>query len=180
MGAFSTGKVPSASAFTGLFSGTEVAARTTLPIRGRTAVNFRWGVRVAADANSAFQKVPFLVMDKIGVEHLPLPVENGDLKKDVAGVGIIPGSADMAVKRLQAESGLLRNAVEDLRREFASARIGGGSEFERNGGKGKTFEGRKNEKKVMSDFNGYPGKSTEADASEELKKALRGATTVGV
>ncbi|CAL5207545.1 unnamed protein product [Lathyrus oleraceus] len=187
MGAFSTGKVPSASAFTGLFSGTEVAARTTLPIRGRTAVNFRWGVRVPADAKveSAFQKVPFLVMDKIGVEHLPLPVENGDLKKDVAGVGIIPGSADMAVtcsavKRLQAESGLLRNAVEDLRREFASARIGGGSEFERNGGKGKTFEGRKNEKKVMSDFNGYPGKSTEADASEELKKALRGATTVGV
>ncbi|CAK8570998.1 unnamed protein product [Lathyrus sativus] len=193
IGAFSAGKVPSAGAIAGLFSGTEVAARTTLPIRGCAAVNFRWGVRVPADVKgeSAFQKVPFLVMDKIGVEHLP--VENGDLKKqkNVAGVGITPGSGYraetcFAVKRqmdvLQAESGLLRNAVEDLWREFASARNGGGSEFERNGGKGKGFDGRKNEKKVTSDFNGYPGKSTEADASEELKmkKALRGANTVGV
>ncbi|MCI39820.1 hypothetical protein A2U01_0061052, partial [Trifolium medium] len=84
------------------------------------------------------------------------------------------------------ENGLLRNAVEDLRREFASVRVGGGSEFgkyrefERSGGKGKNSDGRKNEKKTGSDFNGYPPKSTEADASEELKKALRGATTVGV
>jgi hypothetical protein len=70
---------------------------------------------------------------------------------------------------LQAENGLLRNAVEDLRREFTSVRIGGG----------KSFEGRKNEKKTGSDFSGYPGKSTEADASKELEKALRGATTVG-
>ncbi|XP_058748560.1 uncharacterized protein LOC131621531 [Vicia villosa] len=194
MGAFSAGKVPSAGAIASLFSGTEVAARTMLPIRGRAAVNFRWGVRVPADVKgeSAFQKVPFLVMNKIGVEHLS--AECGDLKdlkkeKNVAGVGIIPGSGDLAetcfaVKRqmdvLQAENGLLRNAVEDLRREFAGARNGGGLEFERNGGKGKSFEGRKNEKKVMSDFNGYPGKSTEVDASEELKKPLRGATTVGV
>ncbi|CAI8602200.1 unnamed protein product [Vicia faba] len=197
MGAFSAGKVPSPGAIAGLFSGTEVAARTTLPIRGRAAVNFRWGVRVPAEVKgeSAFQKVPFLVMDKIGVEHLPaecVDVKDAkDLKKEknVAGVGIIPGSGDLtatcfAVKRqmdvLQVENGLLRNAVEDLRREFAGARNGGGLEFERNGGRGKSFEGRKNEKKVTSDFNGYPGKSNEADASEELKKALRGATTVGV
>lgn len=191
MGGFSVGKVPSAGAIAGLFSGTEVAARTTLPIRGRAAVNFRWGVRVPADVKgeTAFQKVPFLVMDKIGVEHLS--AECGDLKKEknVTGVGIIPGSGDLAetcfaVKRqmdvLQAENGLLRNAVEDLRRKFTGARIGGGSEFERNGGKGKSFEGRKNEKKLMPDFNGYPGKPNEADVSEELKKALRGATTVGV
>ncbi|GAU37537.1 hypothetical protein TSUD_21430 [Trifolium subterraneum] len=194
--AFSGGKVsiPSAGAIAGLFSGTEVAARTVLPIRGRAAVNFRWGVRVPAEIKgenqSGFQKVPFLVMDKIGIEHLP--AECYDSKKSKVAAG---GSADVAdmcfvVKRqmeiLQAENGLLRNAVEDLRREFASVRVGGGSEFgkyrefERSGGKGKNSEGRKNEKKTGSDFNGYPPKSTEADASEELKKALRGATAVGV
>jgi hypothetical protein len=81
---------------------------------------------------------------------------------------------------------LLRNAVENLRREFSSIQVGGVSEFgkyrefERSGGKGNNSEGRKNEKKTGSDFNSYPGKSTEADASEELKKALRGATAVGV
>lgn len=183
IGGFSVGKVPSAGAIAGLFSGTEVAARTRVPIRGRAAVNFRWGVRVPAEVKgeSAFGRVPFLVMDKIGVEHLPAECGNlKNLKKGkvgAAGVGV-PMSADVAetcfaVKRqmevLQAENGLLRNAVEDLRREFASVRIGGG----------KSFEGRKNEKKTGSDFSGYPGKSTEADASKELEKALRGATTVG-
>ncbi|PNY06160.1 hypothetical protein L195_g002622 [Trifolium pratense] len=193
--AFSGGKVhiPSAGAIAGLFSGTEVAARTVLPIRGRAAVNFRWGVRVPAEIKgenqSSFKKVPFLVMDKIGIEHLP--AECVDLKKSkVPASGADVADMCFVVKRqmeiLQAENGLLKNAVEDLRREFASVQVGGGSEFgkyrefERSGGKGKNSDGRKNEKKTGSDFNGYPPKSTEADASEELKKALRGATTVGV
>lgn len=208
MGAFAAGKVPilgngssAAGAIAGLFSGMEVAARTTLPVRGRAAVKFRWGVRVPAEVKgeSAFHKVPFLVMDKIGVEHLP---ECGDSKKKkvVAGAGAGSGldfpagsnvaEACFAVKRqvevLQAENGSLRNAVEDLRREIAGVvRTGGGGsefakyrEFERNGGKGKSSDGRKNEKKTTSDFSGFPpGKSTEAEASEELKKALMGATT---
>lgn len=171
-----------AGAIANLFSGAEVAARTTLPVMRRAAVNFRWGFRVPAELNSggakttsgmSFRKIPFLVMDKIGVE---LVDGGGDSKKAVAGAGSA-ANADVAeacltVKRqlevLQAENGLLRNAVEDLRREIGG---GGGSEvgkyreFER-----KSSDGRKNEKKssVM-----------EADSSEELKKKLMGGTTTG-
>ncbi|XP_061364456.1 uncharacterized protein LOC133307908 [Gastrolobium bilobum] len=181
---------PAAGAFSSLFSGTEVAARTTLPLRGKVAVNFRWGIRVPAEMkSSAFQKIPFLVMDKVSVEHM---MDCGDSKKEkgVAGKGSdlgFPAGSDVAeacfaVKRqmevLQAENGLLRNAVEDLRREMAG---GGGSEMQKwNGGIGKNPNVRKNEKnKTTSDFNVFSGKSTEGDASEELKKALKGATTNG-
>ncbi|KAK7351226.1 hypothetical protein VNO77_10520 [Canavalia gladiata] len=201
---FSGAKVPmlgndsaAASAVASLLSGVEVAARTAFPVRGRAAVKFRWGVRVPADMKgNAFQRIPFLVMDKIGVEHM---MECGDSKKAkaVAGAGSgsglgFPASADVAeaclgVKRqmevLQAENGLLRNAVEDLRREIAGVRIGGSAlelpkyrEFERNGGKGKNPNARNNEMKRTSDYNSYSGKSTETEASEELKKVMMGAT----
>ncbi|KAJ1409883.1 hypothetical protein SESBI_22352 [Sesbania bispinosa] len=206
MGSFSAAKVPilgndsaAAGAIASLFSGAEVSARTTLPVRGRMAVKFRWGVRVSSETkvDSAFHKIPFLVMDKIGLEHM---TECGDSKKGkvVAGAGLgsgFPASTDvaeacLAVKRqmevLQAENGSLRNAVEDLRREITGVRTGLGvsefgkyREFERNGSKGKNFDGRKNEKKTTSDFNGFHGKSTESDATEELKKALMGATATG-
>lgn len=181
---------PAAGAITNLFSGMEVAARTTLPAKGRAVVNFRWGVRVPAELKSrdnvtagiAFQKIPFLVMDKIGVEH----VDGGDSKGKGKPDSALPGNVDVAeacftVKRqlevLQAENGLLRNAVEDLRREIS----GGGSdsgkfrEIERNGIKPSNAKiDRRNGDKRKSDFDGFPGKPTEADVSEELKKALKG------
>lgn len=164
-------------AVAGMFSGVEVAARTTLPVRGRAAVKFRWGVRVPSEfkGNNAFQKIPFLVMDKIGVEHM---MECGDSKKGKGDAGEkprVPASADVAeacfaVKRqmevLQAENGLLRNAVEDLRREIVGGRSGG-SILGKNP--------KKNDRKTTSDYGNFPGKSTEAEASEELKKALMGA-----
>ena len=173
----------------GLFSGVEVAARTSLPVRGRAVVNCRWGVRIPAEVKSAgenqtagiaFQKIPFLVMNKIGIEH----VDGGESKKkDVT----LPASGDVAeacftVKRqlevLQAENGLLRNAVDDLRREFASSKSvlpvresssGKYRDVERNGNKSSSgkFDRRNNEKKPTQ---------TEGDVNEELKKALKGAT----
>ncbi|XP_057732484.1 uncharacterized protein LOC130947796 [Arachis stenosperma] len=204
-GGYGGGKVPilgggsqAAGAIAGMFSGMEVSARTTLPVRGRAALKFRWGVRVPAEmkvgegkttSGFAFRNVPFLVMDKIGIEHM---VDGGGGRggnlRDVKGKGngelSFPTSGDVAeacltVKRqlevLQAENGLLRNAVEDLRREIAGTG-GGGFEFGRNGMKGKNTDPRKSEKK-SSDFNGFPGKSNEADASAELKKAFIGATS---
>ncbi|TKY53267.1 hypothetical protein E2542_SST24793 [Spatholobus suberectus] len=163
---FAGAKVPilggdSAGAVAGMFSGVEVAARTTLPVRGRAAVKFRWGVRVPAEpkGKNAFQRIPFLVMDKIGVEHM---MECGDSRKKApAPAAGVPASADVAeacfaVKRqmevLQAENGLLRSAVEDLRREIVGVRSGG-SEF----GKGKNPNARKSEKKTASDYGSFPG-----------------------
>ena len=175
-----------AGTIAGLFSGIEVAARTTLPVRGRAVVNFRWGVRVPAEVKSigenpnpnpnptagiSFQKIPFLVMNKIGIEH----VDGGDSKKKKTSPDVnFPASGDVAeacftVKRqleiLHAENGLLKKAVEDLRREFNS--VGDSSSGERNGNKssGGKFDRRNNDKK-----------SNEGDVNEELKKALMGAT----
>ena len=175
-----------AGTIAGLFSGIEVAARTTLPVRGRAVVNFRWGVRVPAEVKSigenenpnpnptagiSFQKIPFLVMNKIGIEH----VDGGDSKKKTSpDVNFPPASGDVAeacftVKRqleiLHAENGLLKKAVEDLRREFNS--VGDSSSGERNGNKssGGKFDRRNNDKK-----------SNEGDVNEDLKKALMGAT----
>lgn len=174
-----------AGTIAGLFSGIEVAARTTLPVRGRAVVNFRWGVRVPAEAKSvgenpnpnpnptagiSFQKIPFLVMNKIGIEH----VDGGDSKKKTSPDENFPASGDVAeacftVKRqleiLHAENGLLKKAVEDLRREFKS--VGDSSSGERIGNKssGGKFDRRINDKKP-----------NEGDVNEELKKALMGAT----
>lgn len=180
---------PAAGAVAGMFSGVEVAARTTLPVWGRAALRFRWGLRVPAETkgNNAFQRVPFLVMDKIGVEHM---MECGDSKKKKAGPGAVvpaavPASGEVAeacfaLKRqmevIQAENGLLRNAVEDLRRMVAGVgSVGSGSEF----GKGRNPNLRKNDKKTTSDYGNFAAKSTEAEASEELKKALMGNAPAG-
>ncbi|KAI4348767.1 hypothetical protein L6164_009449 [Bauhinia variegata] len=170
---------PAIGAITNMFSGAEVAARTIIPIGDRALVNFRWGVRVPAELKSrdyatagiAFQKIPFLVMDKIGIEH----VDGSDSKgkgSTVKGLGNADvAEASLTLKQhlevLQAENGLLRNAMEDLRREIAGGWPFGGSEsgkhreIERNGAD------RRNKKKKSSDYNSSPGKSMEADVNQE-------------
>lgn len=189
---------PTARAIASAFSGVEVTASTKLPVRSRAAINFRWGVRVPAEfkngtggdsmAGINLRKIPFLVMNKIGIEHI-----DGDESKS-KGMASAPTklsseltNSDMAeacltVKRqlevLQAENGLLKKAVEDLRQEIASGKLGlpdfnSGKyrEIERNGMKnvnGSRIERRSNEKKSM-----------EGDVNEELKKALKGTAGIG-
>lgn len=106
----------------------------------------------------------------------------GEAKKGMVNAATgAPASADVAeacfaVKRqmevLQTENGLLRNAVEDLRREIVGVRSGG-SEFS------KWKNPKKNDKKISSDYGGFSGKSTEVEVSEELKKALMGGASSG-
>jgi hypothetical protein len=181
-----------ASAVAGVFSGLEVAARTKLPVRSRAVVNFRWGVRVPAEIKSGsgestaginFRKIPFLVMNKVGIEH----VDDGDGRSKKEGttgkVGMELGNSDVAeaclgVKRqleiLQSENGHLKKAVEGLREEIGGGKLLIGElnsgKLERNGIKsgssGYKIERRNNEKK-----------SIEGDVNEELKKALKGATS---
>lgn len=175
-----------AGAIASLFSGMEVAARTKLPVRSRAVVNFRWGVRVPAELKSAgnnptagiaFQKIPFLVLNKIGIEH----VEREDSKKTASKAGpdsALPANVDVAeacftVKRhlevLQAENGLLKKAVEDLRREFAAAAKSLSPVGESSPGKYRDVE--RNGSKASG------GKSDRRNSeNEELKKALMGAT----
>lgn len=181
--------------FAGILSGMEMSARTALPVKGRAVVNFRWGVRVPAEMKSgfaggsnystsafSFQKVPFLVMNKIGIEYIDSPHSKAEephqLPKaggpdwESTNVAEVCYTVKHQLEVLQAENSLLKKAVDDLRHEIASGKMGSFStpkyrEVERNGTNSKSgikLERRSNEKKSM-----------EEDASEELKKALRGA-----
>ncbi|GLT82036.1 hypothetical protein SLE2022_004510 [Rubroshorea leprosula] len=182
--------------FTGILSGMEVSAKTALPVKGRAVVNFRWGVRVPAEMKSgfaggnypttgiSFKKVPFLVMDKIGIEYVDGTDSKGSsATTKAATAGPDWGSTHMAeacfavkhqLEILQAENSLLKKAVDDLRQEIAAGKMGDFitpkyREIERSGISSKSssnkFERRNNEKKSM-----------EGDVNEELKKALKGAT----
>ncbi|KAI9153007.1 hypothetical protein LWI28_004329 [Acer negundo] len=163
--------------FTGLLSGVELTARTALPVRSRAVVNLRWGVRFPAEMKNGestagidFKKIPYLVMNKIGIEH----VDGADLKGVTSKKAEASSNGDVAevcfnVKRqlevLQSENGLLKRAVEDLRQEIIKGKPIGGdfnsgkyTEIDRNG------------------INKGSKKSMEGDTNEELKKALKGAT----
>lgn len=185
-----------------LFSGVEVAARTAVPIGGRAVVNFRWGARVPSEVKfdaaensttgTGFPKIPFLLMNKIGIEHMQV-VDSKPNKDGSSSDLAFPGNPQVAevysmLKRqlevLKTENGMLRKSVEDLRQEVASgARFRSGSsagnfdsgkfsEFERS--KNRSVDGKKDrrneDKREMSSFGGKP---TEGDVSEELKKALK-------
>ncbi|RID65032.1 hypothetical protein BRARA_D00258 [Brassica rapa] len=190
--------LPSTSAgdIAGLVSGVEVAARTSLPVRGRAVVNFRWGVRVPTEirrdfdptAEISLRRFPFLVMDKIGIEH----VDGSGCKeaKPVSDPGL-RNSDDvcLVLEELRSENRQLKRAVEDLRgvmvsnvRPFYPATVDYGShskyrEAERssnNNNNGRARGERWSSERTTSDYGGKKSKE-EGDVAEELKKALKGA-----
>ncbi|CAH8268995.1 unnamed protein product [Arabidopsis lyrata] len=195
--------LPSTSAgdIAGLLSGVEVAARTSLPVRGRAVLNFRWGVRVPTEIRRDFdptaaislRRFPFLVMNKIGIEH----VDGSDAKvtKPTSDPGQLTTSGDVAevclavnrqMEELRTENKQLKRAVEDLRevisnvRPYSPATIDYGShskyrEPERSNNNGRSRADRwSSERTTTSDYGGKKSKE-EGDVAEELKKALKGA-----
>ncbi|XP_044489969.1 uncharacterized protein LOC123214257 [Mangifera indica] len=128
----------SAANFWDILSGVEMAVRTTLPVKSRAIISFRWGVRIPEDASARrtsginFKRIPFLVMNKIAIEHADsanLKEKTKDDKKQLLmsqEIGLT-GNANTSelcfnIKRqleiLQAENGLLKKAVDDLRQEI--------------------------------------------------------------
>ncbi|KAK3227232.1 hypothetical protein Dsin_007094 [Dipteronia sinensis] len=162
--------------FAGLLSGVELTARTALPVRSRAVVNLRWGVRFPAEMKNGestagidFKKVPYLVMNKIGIEH----VDGADPKGVTSNKAEVGSNGDVAevcfnVKKqlevLQSENGLLKRAVEDLREEIIKGKSIGG---DLNSGKYREID--------RNGINKASKKSMEGDVNEELKKALKGA-----
>ncbi|KAG2287841.1 hypothetical protein Bca4012_031326 [Brassica carinata] len=196
--------LPSTSAgdIAGLLSGVEVAARTSLPVRGRAVVNFRWGVRVPTEirrdfdptAEISLRRFPFLVMDKIGIEHVD-GCGGGKETKPVSDPGKVSGlrnSEDvcLVMEELRSENRELKRAVEDLRgvmvsnvRPFYPATVDYGShskyrQAERsnhnNSNNGRARGERWSSERTTSDYGGKKSKE-EGDVAEELKKALKGA-----
>lgn len=180
-----------AGEFAGVLAGVDMVATTALPVRSRAVVNFRWGVRVPAEITSEstaginFKKMPYLVMNKIGVEHVDGADSKEKTSKKEAGQELgITGKADVVevcfnLKRqmeiLQSENGLLKKAVEDLRLEILD---GKSNPFngDLNSGKYREFERNGNNKASnnRNDRRNGEKKSMESDVNEELKRALKG------
>lgn len=180
-----------AGEFAGVLAGVDMVATTALPVRSRAVVNFRWGVRVPAEITSEstaginFKKMPYLVMNKIGIEHVDGADSKEKTSKKEAGQQLgITGKADVVevcfnLKRqmeiLQSENGLLKKAVEDLRREILD---GKSNPFngDLNSGKYREFERNGNNKASnnRNDRRNGEKKSMESDVNEELKRALKG------
>lgn len=185
-----------AGALENLFSGTVVSARTSFPVRNRTVVNFRWGLRfpkvpAAEDpdtvilgntgfpspAGMSFRHCPLLVMNKISIEH----VAKDDSKKGKN----LPGNADLTqacldvkqqLETIQAENGLLRNALNDLRSEIASRSFNfPTNEFNsRNNREEENSKAKySSDRRSNSDKKSPNGKPIEGDVNvkEDLKKA---------
>lgn len=182
-----------AGEFAGVLAGVDMVATTALPVRSRAVVNFRWGVRVPAEITSEstaginFKKMPYLVMNKIGIEHVDGADSKEKTSKKEAGQELgITGRGDVVevcfnLKRqmeiLQSENGLLKKAVEDLRREILD---GKSNPFngDLNSGKYREFERNGNNKASnnRNDRRNGEKKSMESDVNEELKRALKGAS----
>ncbi|KAI7998725.1 hypothetical protein LOK49_LG10G02985 [Camellia lanceoleosa] len=185
-----TSESPAASLIGGLLSGMEASAKTVVPVMNRAVVNFRWGFRfpVAEEAAArnptaaiSIQKLPLLVMNKIGIE----PMTEDDSKDSIK---VSPGlnlqgddfvvETCSAVKRqlelIQVENGMLRKAMDDLRSEFSTGKsnfsaASGGVEL----GKYRA-DRRSNGDKISSESNGFGGKVAEGDVNDGLKKAATG------
>ncbi|KAK1307501.1 hypothetical protein QJS10_CPA10g00092 [Acorus calamus] len=126
----STSKITSAAGgFERLFSGVDVCARSVLPVLDRAAVKFQWGLRLPPElmnptAQISFQKLPLLVMRKISVAHVsPSLKETGISRKSfLADVAVSDGDACLSLHRqiesLRAESGALKNSLEEVRAEL--------------------------------------------------------------
>lgn len=124
----------------GYLSGTEVTARTSVPVRSYAALNFRWGVRLPpvedVDAKTLLMKTertaeislkrfPVLVMNKIGIEHVAVVKDKKESDQVEQGSGDV-AAACLDVRRqleaIQVENGKIRRAMEDLSSEIVKDR----------------------------------------------------------
>ncbi|KAG1327229.1 hypothetical protein COCNU_01G011630 [Cocos nucifera] len=187
----------------GLLSGVDVTARSVLPLRTRTAVRFRWGVRVPPELRTAFvedaggrvpaegislSKLPLLVLSKISIEHVAADEGKAKEKKTVVatGGGAVADVAEacLSMKRqleaLQAENGLLRKAMEELRAEVIGGKgalaAGGPVSSRADVGRGgnKAAAGKR-DRRSDGKSPENSGKTAAEEVNEELKKALMGA-----
>ncbi|CAM8985198.1 unnamed protein product [Rhodiola kirilowii] len=90
----------------GILSGFKVRARSELPLTSKLMVNFRWGANFPADVR---KQLPFLTVDKIGIQRVEGVKENKKVEKVECGAG--------EVEKLSGMYSWLRRDLEELQRE---------------------------------------------------------------
>ncbi|WOH07235.1 hypothetical protein DCAR_0626664 [Daucus carota subsp. sativus] len=126
----------------GYLSGTEVTARTSVPVRSYAEVNFRWGVRLPQvedveaktllmkserTAEISLKRFPVLVMNKISIEHVAVVKDKGEcdqLKEGTGSDNVAEAYLDVRrqLEAIQVENGKMRRAMEDLSSEIIKDR----------------------------------------------------------
>ncbi|KAJ4904899.1 Uncharacterized protein Rs2_18850 [Raphanus sativus] len=125
-------------------------------------------------AEISLRRFPFLVMDKVGIEHVDGSGGSRETKSTSDPVKVSGDDVCLVLEELRSENRQLKRAVEDLRgvmisnvRPFSPAMIDYGSHSKARGD-------RWSSERTTSDYGGKKSKE-EGDVAEELKKALKGA-----
>ncbi|KAL4178488.1 hypothetical protein AMTRI_Chr13g82550 [Amborella trichopoda] len=167
-------------------SGVNLNVRSGFPLRKHAALKLRWGVNFPAKRKSFQQEVagnglPYLTVDKISVESVNEEEEEGRAReycgswfgfpapeKEVEFVKGMCFVMRSEVEGLKRENGAMRESIEEMRRF-----VGGGSNENKKlgmGGEGEERLRKRGEEGVRA------GKKTTGNVSEELKKAIKGAS----
>lgn len=110
-----------------LLSGVEVSARSILSLPSRTAVHFKWGLRVPPEFRTAFEdpkagisvrKLPLLVISKISVERGGVKTKEKKNASPSETSEELCGYLKKEVESLQAGSLQLRRIMDDVRAEL--------------------------------------------------------------
>ncbi|CAN6486386.1 unnamed protein product [Victoria cruziana] len=189
-----------AAAIRELFSGTEITARTRFPVRKNVVMKVRWAVNLRPHLQAAgggFRgnftgaNFPFLTVNKISVENAePTSVPPGKrLEKEgrpsETGISTVMFyTMKEELGALRRENGLIRESIQELKSRLRQGNDGSvaSNEFHK-------IDDRE-KKKTSGIDNGiqerkppeYSGRTRNSntpsavDVSEELKKAIRGAT----
>lgn len=125
-----------------LLSRMRLTTRSVLPLWSKASLRFQWGLRVPPEIKAALaddgygrkagslaiSKLPLLVMNKVTIEHTPKVPSQSETdkkrKKDAppAAEGEVFSLMKRQLEELNAESTMLRLAVEDLRAEVGASK----------------------------------------------------------
>ncbi|WVZ65408.1 hypothetical protein U9M48_014774 [Paspalum notatum var. saurae] len=125
-----------------LLSGMRLTTRSVLPLWSKASLRFQWGLRVPPELKAALaddgygrkagslaiSKLPLLVMNKITIEHTPKVPSQPETDKKRKKCTVAAGEGEefslmkMQLEALNAESTMLRRAVEDLRAEVGAGK----------------------------------------------------------
>ncbi|XP_010270021.1 PREDICTED: uncharacterized protein LOC104606490 [Nelumbo nucifera] len=185
----------------GFLSGVAVTAKTLLPVTKRAVIKFRWGVNFPTDFGGK-KRLPFLTVDKIGIERVEEEVEmkpksNTSHGKE-GGLEMLKGMClwmGREVEALQRENRAMKESLEEMmrtgvqlrnhnRRESNGAGLKKSSplsnenstEFERWRNK-KNGGGEENGWREMKKSNGGSEIQATTDVGEELKRAIKAASS---
>ncbi|KAI3446426.1 hypothetical protein Pfo_003091 [Paulownia fortunei] len=173
--------------FNGLVKGTELSAKTAMPLRDFAVVNFRWGLRVPPQEAAADEvdtvvvgrrsdrtggiRLPLLVMNKIGIEHVAKANSKGEKvgpaeKYDKLTEACLEVKKQLQV--IQAENGLLSKALTDLRSDIAVGKMDFLSEHHRSKYSGGGVDRRGNDVKKYSGGGGADRRGNGDKKSSEV------------